>query len=63
MHAGSLESTREMFESHEAKSSASLVSRVLSQLTKCIHKSINTQLNHGPFWSYNIATATLFNIY
>ena len=49
MHAGSWESTREAFEWHEAKPSASLASRVLSQLTKCIHSSIDAQLKHGPF--------------
>ena len=49
MHAGSLERTREAFEWHEAKPSASLASRVLSQLPKCIHNSIDAQLKHGPF--------------
>ena len=49
MHAQSWESTREAFEGHEAKPSASLASRVLSQLPKCIHNSIDAQLNHGPF--------------
>ena len=49
MHAGSWESTREAFEWHEAKPSASLASRVLSQLSKCIHNSIDAQLKHGPF--------------
>ena len=49
MHAGSWESIREAFEWHEAKPSASLASRVLSQLPKCIHNSIDAQLNHGPF--------------
>ena len=49
MHAGSWESTREAFEWHEVKPSASLVSRVLSQLPKCIHNSIDAQLKHGPF--------------
>ena len=49
MHAGSWDSTREAFEWHEAKSSASLASRVLSQLPKCIHNSIDAQLKHGPF--------------
>ena len=49
MHAGSLESTREAFEWHEAKPSASSASRVLSQLPKCIHKSIDAQLKYGPF--------------
>ena len=46
MHAGSWESTREEFEWHEAKPSASLASQVLSQLPKCIqfHNSINAQL-------------------
>ena len=34
MHAGGWESTREAFEWHEAKLSASLASRVLSQLPK-----------------------------
>ena len=48
MHLGSWESTREAFEWHEAKPSASLASRVLSQLPKCIHNSIDAQLNHGP---------------
>ena len=41
MHAGSWESTREMFEWHEAKPSASLASRVLSQLPKCIYNLID----------------------
>ena len=49
MHLGSWESTREAFEWHEAKPSASLASRVLSQLPKCIHNSIDAQLKHGPF--------------
>ena len=49
MHAGSWESTREAFEWHEAKPSASVASRVLSQLPKCIHNSIDAQLKHGPF--------------
>ena len=40
MHAGSWESTRDAFEWHEAKPSASLASRVLSQLPKRIHNSI-----------------------
>ena len=44
MHAGSWESTREAFEWHEAKPSCSLASRVLSQLPKCIHNSIDVQL-------------------
>ena len=48
-HAGSWESTREAFEWHEAKPSASLASRVLSQLPKCIHNSIDAQPKHGPF--------------
>ena len=50
MHAGSWESTRlEAFEWHETKPSASLASRVLSQLPKYIHNSIDAQLKHGPF--------------
>ena len=49
MHAGSWESTREAFEWHEAKPSASLASRVLSQLPKCIHNSTDAQLKHGTF--------------
>ena len=49
MHAGSWESTREVFEWHEAKLSASLASRVLSQLPKCIHNLIDAQLKYGPF--------------
>ena len=49
MHAGSWESTREAFEWHEAKPSVSLASRVLSQLPKCIHNSIDAQLKHGLF--------------
>ena len=49
MHAGSWESTREVFEWHEAKLSASLASRVLSQLPKCIHNLIDVQLKYGPF--------------
>ena len=49
MHTGSWESTREAFEWHEAKLSASLASRVLPQLPKCIHNSIDAQLKHGPF--------------
>ena len=53
MHVGSWESTRKAFEWHEAKPSASLhvASRVLSQLPKCIHNSIDAQLHvkHGPF--------------
>ena len=49
MHAGSWESTREAFEWHEAKPSASLASRVLSQLSKYIHNSIDAQLKHEPF--------------
>ena len=48
MHAGSWESTREAFEWHEAKPSASLASRVLSKLLKCIHNSVDAQLEHGP---------------
>ena len=35
---------------HEAKLSASLASRVLSQLPKCIHNSIDAKLKHGPFF-------------
>ena len=46
MYAESWESTKEAFEWHEAKPGAS---RVLSQLTKCIHNSINAQLKHRPF--------------
>ena len=49
MHVGSWESTRRAFEWHEAKPSASLASRVLSQLPKCIHNSIDAQLKHGAF--------------
>ena len=49
MHVGSWESTREAFEWHEAKPSASLASRVFSQLPKYIHNSIDAQLKHGPF--------------
>ena len=49
MHAGSWKSTREAFEWNEAKPSASLAFRVLSQLPKCIHNSIDAQLKHGPF--------------
>ena len=49
MHAGSWESTREAFEWHEAKPGASLASRVLSQLPKCIQNSIDAQLKHEPF--------------
>ena len=49
MHAGSWESTGEAFELPEAKPSAFLASRVLSQLPKCIHNSIDAQLKHGPF--------------
>ena len=49
MHAGSWESASETFEWHEAKPSASLASRVLSQLPKCIHNSIDAPLKHGPF--------------
>ena len=62
MHAGSWEDTREAFEWHEANPSVFLAFRVLSQLPKCIHNSIEAQLNHGPFFK-NIATATLFSIY
>ena len=49
MHAGSWQSTREVYEWQEAKPSASLASRALSQLPKCIHNSIDAQLKHGPF--------------
>ena len=49
MHAVSWESTRDAFKWHEAKPSASLASRVLSKLPKCIHNSIDEQLKHGPF--------------
>ena len=49
MHGGSCESTTEAFEWHEAKPSASLAFRVLSQLPKCIVNSIDAQLKHGPF--------------
>ena len=49
VHAESEESTREAFEWHEAKRSASLASQVPSQLHKCIHNSIDVQLKHGPF--------------
>ena len=59
MHAGSWEITREAFEWHEANSSASLTSRVLYQILKCIHNSIEVQVKHGPIL-YNLATATLF---
>ena len=48
-HVGSWESTREAFEWLEAKPNASLASRVLSQLLKCIHNSIDAQLKRGPF--------------
>ena len=34
---------------HEARPNASLASRMLSQLPKCIHNSIDAQLKHGPF--------------
>ena len=53
MHAGSWEDTREAFdhEWHEVNPNASLASRVLSQLPKCIHNSIDAQLKHGPFLS------------
>ena len=46
---GSWESTREAFEWHGAKPSASQASWVLSQLPKCINNSIDAQLKHGPF--------------
>ena len=49
MHAGSWESKREAFEWHKAKPSASLATRVLSQLPKRIHNSIDAQLKHGLF--------------
>ena len=50
MHdVGNWESTRKAFEWHEAKPSASLASRVLSQLPKCIHNSTDAELKHGPF--------------
>ena len=49
MHLGSWKSTREVFEWHEAKPGASLASRVFSQISKCIHNSIDAQLKHGPF--------------
>ena len=42
------ESMGEAFERHKVKPSASLASRVLSQLPKCIHNSIDTQLKHRP---------------
>ena len=44
MHLGSWKSTRETFKWHEAKPNASLASRVLSQLPKCILNSIDAQL-------------------
>ena len=40
---------REAFEWHEPKPSASLAPRVLSQLRKCIHNTIDVQLKCGPF--------------
>ena len=49
MNAGSWENTRKAFEWHEVKPSASLASRVLPQLPKCIHNSIDAQLTHGSF--------------
>ena len=49
MPAGRWESTREAFEWHEAKPSAFLASRLLSQLPKCIHNLIDAQIKHGPF--------------
>ena len=49
MRVVSWKSTREVFEWPEVKPSASLVFRVVSQLLKCIHNSIDTQLKHGPF--------------
>ena len=42
-------SVRQAFSRHEAKPSASLASRMLSHLLKCIHNSIDAQLNHRPF--------------
>ena len=41
-------------EKHEAKPSASLASRVLSKLSKCVHNSIYAQLNVDHFF-YNMA--------
>ena len=49
MHTGSWESTTEAFGWHKAKPSASLASRVLSQLPKCIHDSIDAELKNRPF--------------
>ena len=49
MYAGSWVSKREAFEWHKAKPSASLASRVLSQLPKYIHNLIDAQLKHGQF--------------
>ena len=43
MQAGSCESTREVFEQREATLRASLVLRVLYQLPKCIHNTIDTE--------------------
>ena len=42
-------SVTEFFERHEAKPTASLASRVLFQLPKCIHNSVDAQPNHGTF--------------
>ena len=60
MYAGSWESTREAFEWHEAKPSASLTSRVLLQLPKlgrvqsrhvidaraCVYRHLDARLHH-----------------
>ena len=52
MHLGSWKSTRETFKWHEAKPNASLAFRVLSQLPKCIHNSIDAQLKA---WAQHVA--------
>ena len=48
MHAGSWESTREAFEWQNVNSSVSLASRVLYQILKWTHNSLEVQVKHGP---------------
>ena len=54
MHPESWESTREAFEQHEAKPTASLASRVLYQLPKCIYNTIDARyawiISFRTFW-------------
>ena len=62
MHAGSLDIARGKRKSCSRRQPrATLASRVLSKLPKCIHNSIDAQLIMNQFF-YNIATSKRKNI-